>query len=435
MTPYNRNHGRLSDLIVWGALIAPSIVLNKDGSLQTTFRFRGPDLDSSTATELAATMARINNALRRLGSGWSLHVEARRRVSNDYPDVIQEPPAAWLIDEERWQLFAESGTKLVSEYFITLSYLIPEDRSAKASGWLFENKPANPSRRIGEQIATYRETVRQISDLLGTVLPSIEPLDDGETLVLALSFILIALQVFMLLIEFKLVTLGGFILLPFALLDRTTSLAQGALGYVIAASLKVFVIAVVVSFAIAFVSTLTLSEEITSTEGFAAIGVSLTFLLLAIRAPGLAASMISGGPSLGVGAIAQTVVTAAGAGAAAAYAGVAAARTGRAAGRIGIAGASGIARAGQAKGELQVQASNARLSPNTNATAGRSSTTAPTASPTAGASPSESTASKVRSDAAGAGRSLGRAGLAAGVAIPRSDDGGGSVKVDLSDRK
>ena len=257
----------------------------------------------------------------------------------------------------------------------------------------------------------------------------------GASLVLALSFILIALQVFMLLIEFKLVTLGGFILLPFALLDRTTSLAQGALGYVIAASLKVFVIAVVVSFAIAFVSTLTLSEEISSTEGFAAIGVSLTFLLLAIRAPSLAASMISGGPSLGVGAIAQTVVTAAGAGAAAAYAGVAAARTGRAAGRIGLAGASGIARAGQAKGELQVQASNARLSPNETTTTGRSNATGSTVTPTAAASPSESTASKIRSDAAGAGRSLGRAGLAAGVAIPRSDGGGSSVKVDLSDRK
>ncbi|NJO37271.1 MAG: hypothetical protein HC871_06205 [Rhizobiales bacterium] len=127
-------------------------------------------------------MARVNNVLRRLPSGWALHVEARRRISNDYPDVIQEPPAAWLIDEERRQLFAESGTKLVSEYFLTLSYLIPEDRSAKASDWLFENKPANPSRRVGEQIATYRETVRQITDLLGSVLPMIEPLDDALTL-------------------------------------------------------------------------------------------------------------------------------------------------------------------------------------------------------------------------------------------------------------
>ncbi len=182
MTSDNKNHGRLSDLIVWGVFVAPGIVLNKDGSLQTTFRFRGPDLDSSTTAELAATMARVNNALRRLGSGWALHVEARRYVSNDYPDVIQEPPAAWLIDEERRQLFGDSRTKLTSTFFLTLSYLLPEDRSATASSWLFENKPAGKNRRIEEQIAAYRETVRQITDLLGTVLPMIEPLDDGATL-------------------------------------------------------------------------------------------------------------------------------------------------------------------------------------------------------------------------------------------------------------
>ncbi|MEM9670793.1 MAG: conjugal transfer protein TrbE, partial [Pseudomonadota bacterium] len=182
MTPYNRNHGRLSDLIVWGVFVGPGIVLNKDGSLQTTFRFRGPDLDSSTTAELATTMARVNNALRRLGSGWSLHVEARRHVSSDYPDAIQEPPAAWLIDEERRQFFGDSGTKLTSTFFLTLSYLLPEDRSATASSWLFENKPAGETRRVEEQIAAYRETVRQITDLLGTVLPMIEPLDDGATL-------------------------------------------------------------------------------------------------------------------------------------------------------------------------------------------------------------------------------------------------------------
>jgi len=152
-------------------------------------------------------------------------------------------------------------------------------------------------------------------------------------LVLGLSFILIALQVFILLIEFKLVTLGGFILIPFALLDRTTSMAQGALGYVISAGLKVFVIAVVVSFALAFVEGITLSEEEPNvSEAFTAIGVSLTFLMLAIRAPGLAASMVSGGPQLGVGAIAQTAATAVGAGTAAAF-GTAA--TFRAAGAVG----------------------------------------------------------------------------------------------------
>ena len=70
-----------------------------------------------------------------------------------------------------------------------------------------------------------------------------------SALVVSLAFLIIALQVFITLLEFKLVTLGGFILIPFALLDRTESLAQGALGYVVAAGVKVFTLAVVISFA------------------------------------------------------------------------------------------------------------------------------------------------------------------------------------------
>ena len=263
-------------------------------------------------------------------------------------------------------------------------------------------------------------------------------------LVLGLSFILIALQVFILLIEFKLVTLGGFILIPFALLDRTTSMAQGALGYVISAGLKVFVIAVVVSFALAFVEGITLSEEEPNvSEAFTAIGVSLTFLMLAIRAPGLAASMVSGGPQLGVGAIAQTVGTAVGAGMAAAF-GTAA--TFRAAGAVG----SLTARAQQ---HLQGHASS--RSPggggaSVGSAAGRSSASTGTslavgsggagrASPRGGSGPTparDGTPSSVRSDLRAAGRDLGRAGIAAGVALPRGGDGdGGSVSVDLSDKK
>ena len=117
LRPKEPGHGRLTDLLVWGAFIAPGILLNKDGALQTTYRFRGPDLDSTTTSGLVATMARINNALRRLGSGWALHLEARRRVSDDYPDLIRTPPAAWLIDRERHRIFAESGTKLITDYF------------------------------------------------------------------------------------------------------------------------------------------------------------------------------------------------------------------------------------------------------------------------------------------------------------------------------
>ena len=227
----------------------------------------------------------------------------------------------------------------------------------------------------------------------------------------ALAFVIIALQVFMTLIEFKLVTLGGFILLPFALLDRTTSLAQGALGYVIAAGLKLFALAVVVSFAFAIFPAIQVPEEFDTTTVVTIIGVALTFLMLAIRAPGLAASMISGGPQLGVGALAQTAATAVGAGATVALSGAAAYRAGSAVTRT-------MSQAGASKGQLQVAST----------IAGRLGTAATTGT-------DQTRTSKTRSDAVASARHVGRAGIAAGVTMPRSDGTGGSAAVDLSNKK
>jgi len=76
LTEYRKRPNCLADYLPWSALIAPGVVLNKDGSFQRTAEFRGPDLESSTEEELVATCARINNSLRRFGSGW-----AQRRMS------------------------------------------------------------------------------------------------------------------------------------------------------------------------------------------------------------------------------------------------------------------------------------------------------------------------------------------------------------------
>jgi type IV secretion system protein VirB4 len=64
---YRKRPQRLADYLPWAAFIGPGVVLNKDGSFQKTVGFRGPDLDSSTAYELVAARARMNNVLRRLG--------------------------------------------------------------------------------------------------------------------------------------------------------------------------------------------------------------------------------------------------------------------------------------------------------------------------------------------------------------------------------
>jgi len=56
LSEYRNKPAQLADYLPWAALIAPGVILNKDGSFQRTLRFRGPDLDSSTPSELIGAM-------------------------------------------------------------------------------------------------------------------------------------------------------------------------------------------------------------------------------------------------------------------------------------------------------------------------------------------------------------------------------------------
>ena len=53
LTEYRRTASRLADYLPWATLVGSGVVLNKDGSFQRTAKFRGPDLDSAVAAELA----------------------------------------------------------------------------------------------------------------------------------------------------------------------------------------------------------------------------------------------------------------------------------------------------------------------------------------------------------------------------------------------
>ena len=98
---YRSKAARLADFLPWAALVGEGVVLNKDGSFQRTARFRGPDLDSATPAELVATSARLNSALRRLGSGWAIFVEAQRTPALDYPESEFPDPVSALVEIER----------------------------------------------------------------------------------------------------------------------------------------------------------------------------------------------------------------------------------------------------------------------------------------------------------------------------------------------
>lgn len=135
---YRVKANHLADYIPWAALVAEGVILNKDGSFQRTAHFRGPDLDSAVPSELMAVSARLNNALRRLGSGWAVFFEAQRNPALNYPNSHFPDLASRLVEYERRAQFEEEGVHYESSYYLTLLFLPPAEETTRTENFLFE---------------------------------------------------------------------------------------------------------------------------------------------------------------------------------------------------------------------------------------------------------------------------------------------------------
>src|SRR5690606_9935520 len=198
LAEYRGRADRLADLLPWAALIAPGIVLNKDGSFQRSSRFRGPDLESATEAELVGLCARANNALKRLCSGWALFFEAERLEAQDYPQSSFPDAASWLVDEERRAAFEGEpdqsslrwsddpvngqGRHFVSRYHLTLLYMPPPDAQARTENALLERDRQGGERDWRQEVARFRDETERVLDLMSGILPAIRALDNAETL-------------------------------------------------------------------------------------------------------------------------------------------------------------------------------------------------------------------------------------------------------------
>lgn len=178
---YRSRAAALPDFLPWAALVAPGVVLNKDGAFQRTLRFRGPDLDSATPAELVAVTARLNNVLRRLGSGWAIFVEAQRVPALAYPDSSFPDPVSALVDRERAEQFREAGAHFESGYFLTLVWLPPAQSATRAESWLFEGK-AEQQTGAAELLRSFIDRTNRLLALIEGLMPEAAWLDDSETL-------------------------------------------------------------------------------------------------------------------------------------------------------------------------------------------------------------------------------------------------------------
>jgi type IV secretion system protein TrbE len=182
LSEYRRSTACFADFLPWAALVDEGIVLNKDGSFQRTARFRGPDLDSSVPAELVAVAGRLNNALRRLGSGWAVFVEAQRYQSNAYPPSSCPDVASALVDAERRAQFEEEGAHYESAYFLTFLYLPPAEDAARAERFLYEGRERGQAADAHESLRGFVDRTDRVLRLVEGFMPECRWLDDGETL-------------------------------------------------------------------------------------------------------------------------------------------------------------------------------------------------------------------------------------------------------------
>ncbi|MGY2736532.1 P-type conjugative transfer protein TrbL [Sphingomonas sp. UYP23] len=206
-----------------------------------------------------------------------------------------------------------------------------------------------PGRLAGTGFTAAWPLLQQISDLSGPVgfftnFVTIAVLLIAWALTI-ITFFILAVQVFVTILEFKLTALAGFVLVPFALWNRTSFLAERVLGNVVSSGIKVMVLAVIIGISSNF-----FTEFATAAQGepdiaraLSLVLASLTLFGLGIFGPSIASGLVSGAPQLGAGAALGTTVGAAGIAALAGGGAVAGARA--------LGGAAlGAVRAGTAMG-------------------------------------------------------------------------------------
>ncbi|MBB3014197.1 P-type conjugative transfer protein TrbL [Cupriavidus alkaliphilus] len=186
-----------------------------------------------------------------------------------------------------------------------------------ATGSLSMEAFLQPGRLAKTGIYAAKPILDQISKLAGfpEVFVNITPIVVMflAWLVVIVSFFVLAVQLFITLIEFKLTTLAGFVLVPFALWNKTAFLAEKVLGNVVSSGVKVLVLAVIVGIGTGLFGEFAAAPNEPSVDHSLVIMLaSLALLALGIFGPGIATGLVSGAPQLGAGAMAGAALTTAG---------------------------------------------------------------------------------------------------------------------------
>ncbi|HLG89147.1 MAG TPA: P-type conjugative transfer protein TrbL [Alphaproteobacteria bacterium] len=135
-------------------------------------------------------------------------------------------------------------------------------------------------------------------------------------LLVVIAFFILAVQLFITILEFKLTALAGFVLVPFGLWGKSAFLAERVLGHVATTGVKVLVLAIVIGIGSTlfsqFISAFPSGAQPTIDQALAVMLASLVMLGLSIFSGKVAAGLVSGAPQLSASEAVGTAAAGAG---------------------------------------------------------------------------------------------------------------------------
>ena len=273
------------------------------------------------------------------GIQWAMSPN-REVLASGFGKVLLIGAFAWLIND--WQRLSET----IYAGFIELGL-------TAGGGSLSRADFLNPGAILAQGwqiVKALGETPAPVDNPLDVVGNMADALILGLAMIgIMLAFAVLALQIIVALLEFKIVTLGGFVLLPFGIWNKSAFLAERPLGYVVSSGLKVLALAIVVSGARTIFDQLQPSSNPDIYEALSILVAAILLAMLALFIPNLASALVTGGPALGAGAALAGTLAVGGVGAlgAAGIAGAGAAASGAAARMAGPARAAAGAGSGR----------------------------------------------------------------------------------------
>jgi len=158
------------------------VVIHKDGILQRTFAYRAPDIDSSGSVDINNLALRVNDFAMRLGTGWAFHFEAQRFCLQQYPHVIFDTLAPYLIDQERKIAFNTAGKHFDSYYYLTFTYKPPSENIKKLSSMFIKSvNDDNDEISVKQNVEYFVNESNTVANLLSNNLLLVQ-LNNKETI-------------------------------------------------------------------------------------------------------------------------------------------------------------------------------------------------------------------------------------------------------------